>query len=112
MVGVHGYGTAPVQRDEVPRKRAGHGANVDEARGRAVAEVGSREVGKVDDEEELGEPKVRAHPEMDESKEEKVVGDEVGADVCSRIDVVDVRGVESVGVEELKSEEDDPVQDG
>lgn len=33
-----------------------------------MAEVGRRQVEEIDDEEKLGEPEVRAHPEMDEAK--------------------------------------------
>ena len=90
MVGVYCDSAAPVQCDEVPCQRAGYGADMDEAWGRAVAEICTGEVEEVDDEEELCEPKVRAHPEVHEAEEKEVVGDEVGAYVCGGVDVVNV----------------------
>lgn len=75
------HGADPVQGDEVPGQRAGDGPHVDGARGGAVAEVGEAEVEEVDDEQQLGEPEVRAHPEVDEAEEKQVRGDVVRADV-------------------------------
>lgn len=70
MRAIERHGADPVQRDEVPRQRARDRADVDGARGGAVAEVGEAEVEEVDDEQQLGDPEVRAHPEVDEAEEE------------------------------------------
>ena len=67
---VQRHGADPVQGDEVPGQRAGDGAHVDGARGGAVAEVGEAEVEEVDDEQQLGEPEVGTHPEVDEAEQQ------------------------------------------
>lgn len=73
----HHDGAVPVNGDKRPGERARHGGQVDEARVRVVAEVEGREVGKVEDQQDLGPDKVRAHKEHDEAEVEEVVGDEV-----------------------------------
>lgn len=78
---VQRHGANPVQRDEVPRQRASNRADVDGARCGAVAEVREAEVEEVDDEQQLGEPEVGAHPEVDEAEEKQIGRDVVGADV-------------------------------
>jgi hypothetical protein len=103
---VERHGADPVQRDEVPGQRTRDRADVDGARGGAVAEVRKAEVEEVDDEQQLGEPEVRAHPEVDEAEEEQVGGDVVGADVGGGEEVGLVCGPEGVGVDELEGEED------
>ena len=105
---MHGAGSHPVQRNKVPCQRAGDGTDVDRAWGGAVAEVGEGEVEEVDDDEQLGEPEVGAHPEVDEAEEEEVGGDVMGADVRGGGDVDGVAGVEGVGVDELEEEDEDP----
>jgi hypothetical protein len=99
-------GADPVQSDEVPGQRAGNRADVDGARGGAVAEVGEAEVEEVDDEQQLREPEVRAHPEVDEAEQQEIGGDVVGADVGGGEEVGLVCGPEGVGVDELEGEED------
>lgn len=112
MVGMHSHSTRPVQGDEVPGQRTANSADVDEARRGRVAEVGKRQIEEIDYEQQLSEPKVRAHPQMDEAEEEEVVRDKVGADVGGGGDVDGVGGVEGVGVDELQDEEDEPVDAG
>ena len=86
--------TNPVQGNEVPRQRSRNGADVDSARGGAVAEVCKAQVEEVDDEQQLGDPEVAAHPQVDEAEEEKVGCNVVGADVGSGNQICLVRGPE------------------
>lgn len=105
---VHSHSADPVQRDEVPGQGTRNGADVDEARGGAVAEVGEAEIEEVDDEEEERQPVVRAHPQVDKAEEQQVGGDVVGADVGCSDEVGLVGGPEGVGVDKLEGEENDP----
>lgn len=108
MVAVNGDGTYPVQGGKIPGQRTTHRADVNEARCSAMAEIGSGKVEEVDDDEQLGEPEVAAHPEMHEAEEEEVVGDEVAADVCGSGGEDSIGCVECVRVVELEDEENDP----
>lgn len=105
---MHSTRTNPVQGDKVPCQGTRDGANVDGAGRGAVAEVGKGQVEEVDDDEELGEPEVRADPEVQEAEEEKVGRDIVGANVCGRADVDGVGRVKGPGVDELEEHDDDP----
>lgn len=109
MVGVDSNSTGPVKCSKVPSEGTADGGNVDMPRGGGVAEVGKAKVEEVDDEQQLGEPKVAADPEVDEAEEEEVVCYKVRANVGSSIDVDGVGGVEGPRVAELQDEEGDPV---
>jgi len=82
---------------------------VNKAGSGAVAEVGRGQIEEVDDEQQQGQPEVRAYPEVDEAEEEEVVRDEVGTDMGGGGDVNGVRGVEVVAVADLEDEKDDPI---
>ena len=69
MICVQGNGTAPVEGDKVPCKRAADDANVDGAGRGAVSKVGKGQIEKIDDEQHLCEPEVAADKEIDKSKE-------------------------------------------
>lgn len=112
VIRVHGNGTDPVQGDKVPGERATHGADMDEAWGGAVAEIGEAQVEEIDDEEEFGQPVVVAYPQVNEAKEQKIICDEVAPDVGCCGDVDGVGGIEGIRVEELDDEEDNPVDGG
>lgn len=109
MCRVECHSADPVERDEIPRQRARHSTDVDGARGGAVAEVGEAQVEEVDDEQQLGDPKVAAHPEMDEAEEQEIGRDVVRADVGGGDEVSLVRRPQRPGIDELEGEDDDPV---
>ncbi|KAJ8106087.1 hypothetical protein OPT61_g9774 [Boeremia exigua] len=96
---VESHSADPVQGDEVPSQRARNRADVDGARGGRVAEVRKAQVEEVDDEQQLGEPEVAAHPQVDEAEEQQVGGDVVRADVCGGDEVGLVRRPEGPGVD-------------
>lgn len=106
---VHRLRANPVQCDKVPGQRSGHGSDVDRAGRSAVPEVGERQVEEVDDDEQLGEPEVRADPQVQETEEKEVRRDVVGADVGGCIDVHGIFRIERVGVDELQEKDDNPV---
>lgn len=74
-----------------------------------MAEIQHRQVEKVEDENNLGPDKVRAHKEHDKGKVEEVVEDEVAADAGGPVDGLGDAGEEVGDVAELHDEEDDPV---
>jgi len=85
---------------------------VDPARALAVAKVGKREVEEVDNEQELCEPKVTPHKEIDKAEQEQVVGDEVAANVCGKVDRRRAGRVQCIRVAELQRKENEPVDGG
>jgi hypothetical protein len=91
----------PIQRDEVPRQRASDSSNMDRARRGTVAEVREAQVEEVDDQQQLGEPEVRPHPEVDEAEEQQVGGDVVRADVRGCDQIRGVGGPQRIGVDQL-----------
>lgn len=82
-VGKEGASTDPVERNKGPGKRKGKCGGVNEERGARVAEITDGEVEEVDDNQEEREPEVTAGPEVDETEQEKVGGDEMGRNVTS-----------------------------
>lgn len=82
---------------------------MDEARRGVVAEVQRAEVGKVEDEDDLGNGKVRVDKQQHEDDVQDVVEDEVAADACCGVDDVGAAGEERGGVSELENEEHNPV---
>ncbi len=72
---------------------------MDQARRGRVAEVGKAQVEEVDDDQELRQPVMAADPQVNEAKEQQVVGYKVAADVGCGIDMIGVGDIERVGVE-------------
>jgi hypothetical protein len=107
---VHRNSTDPVKGDKVPGQWSTDRADVNEARRGAMAEVGKRKVGEVDYKEQLSEPEVRAHPEMNEAKKEEVVGNVVTSNIPRSSHVNAIRGVERPRVYELENEEDESIR--
>jgi hypothetical protein len=97
------------QEDVVECQGTGNNGNVDESRGSRVLEVLGREVEEVDDEQHLSEPEVAAAPEVDETEEEKVVEDEVRANISGSLDINLVLRVQVPAVANLQDEQDDHV---
>lgn len=82
---------------------------MDEARSGVVAEVQRAEIGKVEDQDDLGNGKVPVDEEQHKDDVEDVVEDEVAADAGGGVDDVGVAGEERGGISELEDEEHDPV---
>lgn len=82
---------------------------MDEARSGVVAKVQRAEVGKVEDQDDLGNGKVAVDKEQHKDDVEDVVEDEVAADAGCGVDDVGVAREERGGISELKDEEHDPV---
>ena len=80
----------PVQGNKVPSQGTSNRANVDRSRCCGVAEVGKGQVEEVDDQEKLAQPEVGPDPEVDETEQQQVRCNIVGANVGSG------RGVDSV----------------
>ena len=90
-------------------QRSRHDRDVNKTGSRGVAEVGSRQVEKVDDQKELGQPEVRPDPEVNGAEQKQVVDDKVGADVGSGGGVSLIFGIKVPRVPELSKKENDPV---
>lgn len=103
-------GAVPVDSHERPGQRSGNDRPVDEARVRVVAEVERRQVGEVDDQDELSPAKVGAHKQHDKGEMQKVVEDEVRSDAGGGVDIVAVAREEVTDVADLEDEENDPGQ--
>lgn len=82
---------------------------MDEARSGVVAEIQRAEVGKVEDEDDLGKGKVLVDKEQHEDNVEEVVDDEVAADAGCGVHDVGAAGEEGRGISELENEEHNPV---
>jgi hypothetical protein len=103
------HSTNPIQRDEIPRQRPTNSADVNQPRRGAMAKVQRGQIEEIQHKQELCKPKVTAHPQVHETEEQEVIGDEVASDVGGRANVHRVAHVQRVGVEELQDEEHDPV---
>lgn len=77
---VHRDCSVPVQGNKRPSQGARDRRQVDEARVRVVAEVQSRKVEEVDDQDDLSPDKVRADKQHDKGEVQQVVQNEVASD--------------------------------
>jgi hypothetical protein len=100
------------QENVVECQGTGNNGDMDESGSSRVLEVLGREVEEVDDEQHLSEPEVAAAPEVDETEEEKVVEDEVRANIGGSLDVDLVLRVQVPAVSNLQDEQDDHVDGG
>lgn len=105
---VKGDRANPIQRDEIPRQRPSNRANMNRPRRRAVAEVREAQIEEIDDQKQLGEPKVASHPEVDEAEEQEIGGYVVRAGVGSGDEVGAVTGPERPRINQLQNEEYNP----
>lgn len=107
----NGDGTNPVQSDKVPCERSRDSADVHHAGCSAMSKVRSREIEEVDHDEEKRRPVMATGPQVQESKEQEIVEDIVGADVVRGGRGRGVRRVEErVDEGELDDEEREPVE--
>jgi hypothetical protein len=100
------------QKNVVQSQRTRHDRNVDESRCSRVSEIKRREIEKVDDQKHLGEPKVRATPQMSKAEQEQVVEDKVASYICGSLDVDWILRVQVPAVANLQDGQDDDVDGG
>lgn len=100
----HHNGTIPVDGHERPGKRAGDNGFVDGTGVGRVAEVERRQVGKVENQDELSPAKVAPDKQHDKSKVEEVVENEVAADGGGGIQGVGIARPKMNDVDGLENE--------
>lgn len=101
-------GAVPVNSHERPGQRSGNDWPVDEARVRVVAEVERRQVGEVNDQDELSPAEVGAHEQHDKGEVQEVVEDEVRSDAGGGVDIVAIAREKVSDIADLEDEENDP----
>lgn len=107
---MYGDRAIPVDSNEGPGERGRDSWPMDEAGVCVVAKVAGRQVGKVDNEQQLGPAKVRAHKQHNEGKVEKIMENVMTTDARGMINISYIRGKEMTNICELEDEENEPVE--
>lgn len=83
-------GTIPVDGHESPCKWSRHNSLMDEPSIARVAEIERRQVGEVEDEEELGPAKVTSHKQHDEGEVKQIVQNEMASHSSGSVERVGI----------------------
>lgn len=109
---MHHDRTAPVERHKVPRQRATDHGDVNEPRGRTMAEVRAGQVEEVDNQQQLSPPEVAPHPEVNKPKQQQIMRNKMAPHITRSGNIRLVARIQMPRIPDLQNIKHDPVDTG